>query len=401
MPAKPIKHGIKVFVCCCAFSAVILSYKVYCGKDEVDGWDGSAKAICLELLEKGNLTGAHGRALFTDNWYTSVDLAKALWNKHRMLFCGTITPTDKKSRSDHDVPFHKLSAGALKDSVSRGWFREAVLQLIGVTRKKFCIQHTTWRDKKQVCFLSTTKVGSSKDLFVRRSQKGKQGRSTFPAPMAQQDYTAHFNAVDRNDRDSADWSTTIRTIRYYLRIFFWQLDRVVHTCYVVVCYLAAAGIGDPKWNKYRNKNYGRHDFQIDLGMALLNYAISISWDGVSKRPNWMRQGEFIPCDCGECFFCINGHTTGIAHKSRKKQKKEVFFANREILTTDKCTDVRVKLYGESKASRYCKMCYRNKPKDLSRSQKMKKINYSILGCAVCKEAVCDDCWEKGYDKHRK
>ena len=75
------------------------------------------------------------------------------------------------------------------------------------------------------------------------------------------------------------------TIRYYLRIFFWQLDRVVHTCYVVVCYLAAAGIGDPKWNKYRNKNYGRHDFQIDLGMALLNYAISISWDGGSLRPN--------------------------------------------------------------------------------------------------------------------
>ena len=136
-------------------------------------------------------------------------------------------------------------------------------------------------------------------------------------------------------------------------------------------------------------------------MALLNYAISISWDGVSKRPNWMRQGEFIPCDCGECFFCVNGHTTGIAHKSRKKQKKEVFFANGEVLTTDKCTDVRVKLYGESKAGRYCKMYYRNKPSDLSRSQKMKKINYSILGCAVCKETVCDDCWEKGYDKHRK
>ena len=70
---------------------------MYCGKDEVVCWDGSAKAICLELLEKGDLTGAHGRALFTDNWYTSVDLAKALWNKHRMLFCGTTTPTEKKS----------------------------------------------------------------------------------------------------------------------------------------------------------------------------------------------------------------------------------------------------------------------------------------------------------------
>ena len=93
--------------------------------------------------------------------------------------------------------------------------------------------------------------------------------------------------------------------------------------------------------------------------------------------------------------------SSIESVSMKNQKKEVFFANGEVLTTDKCTDVRVKLYGESESGRYCKMCYRDKPSDLSRSQKMKKINYSILGCAVCKEAVCDDCWEKGYDKHRK
>ena len=34
MPAKPIKHGIKVFcVCfCCAFSGIMLACEVYCGK---------------------------------------------------------------------------------------------------------------------------------------------------------------------------------------------------------------------------------------------------------------------------------------------------------------------------------------------------------------------------------
>ena len=34
MPAKPIKHGIKVFAICCSMSAVLLGFKVYVGKDE-------------------------------------------------------------------------------------------------------------------------------------------------------------------------------------------------------------------------------------------------------------------------------------------------------------------------------------------------------------------------------
>jgi hypothetical protein len=32
MPAKPKKHGIKVFCVCCAVSGIMLAYKVSCGK---------------------------------------------------------------------------------------------------------------------------------------------------------------------------------------------------------------------------------------------------------------------------------------------------------------------------------------------------------------------------------
>ena len=32
MPAKPIKHGLKVFALCCAIAAVILAFKVYVRK---------------------------------------------------------------------------------------------------------------------------------------------------------------------------------------------------------------------------------------------------------------------------------------------------------------------------------------------------------------------------------
>ena len=103
--------------------------------------------------------------------------------------------------------------------------------------------------------------------------KGKDRRGRIDGPRTQAEYREHFNAVDRNDRDSSDFSTSIRTNRYYIRLLCWCLDRVVHTVYVVVCWCADSQ-GLKKWKKYCNdRQDGRRDFQIDLGLALLNTAI--------------------------------------------------------------------------------------------------------------------------------
>ena len=187
------------------------------------------------------------------------------------------------------------------------------------TGKTYYIQCTMWRDRKQVCFLSTNGVGASSGLTVRRHSKKKRRRETLAAPRAQRDYVRYFSAVDRNDRDSADYSTTIKTTRFYLRFFCWMLDRVVHTLFVAVVALVSVGLGKPEWKKYTSKNSGRHDFQIDLAIALINYAIEQDWDGGSERPSWMRQKAFVPCNCGECYFCIHGHTTGVQHRQKIKR----------------------------------------------------------------------------------
>ena len=60
---------------------------------------------------------------------------------------GTITHTDKKSHQDLDVPFLKMSNGAVH-SVKRGWSQEAVIEMKTKTGKKYYIQCTTWRDEK-------------------------------------------------------------------------------------------------------------------------------------------------------------------------------------------------------------------------------------------------------------
>ena len=90
------------------------------------------------------------------------------------------------------------------------------------------------------------------------------------APQAQVDYDANYNAADRNDRDSADYLTTIRTNRYYLRIFCLALDRVIHAAYVVVCFLINTDIGQKQWKRYLDHHSGRHHFQIDLALSVMN-----------------------------------------------------------------------------------------------------------------------------------
>ncbi len=58
MPAKPIKHGIKVFCVCCAISGIMLAYKVYCGNKDKK-MDGTVAAICDRLVKEAELTGPH------------------------------------------------------------------------------------------------------------------------------------------------------------------------------------------------------------------------------------------------------------------------------------------------------------------------------------------------------
>ena len=84
----------------------------------------------------------------------------------------------------------------------------------------YYIQCSTWRDKKQVMFIHTKAVGRTEAGDVLRHVKGKSKRVSLKAPNVQKIYANNFNAVDRNDRGSADYTCSIRTNRWYLRIFF-------------------------------------------------------------------------------------------------------------------------------------------------------------------------------------
>jgi hypothetical protein len=54
MPAKPIKHGIKVFALCCSTSSVLLNFIIYVGKESNE--DGSLLRVCDKLIAGAGLT---------------------------------------------------------------------------------------------------------------------------------------------------------------------------------------------------------------------------------------------------------------------------------------------------------------------------------------------------------
>ena len=67
----------------------------------------------------------------------------------------------------------------------------------------------------------------------------------------------------------------------------------------------------------------------------------MDWDGKSEHLNWKRQGEFTPCACDKCNFCLNGFTTVIAHK-RKMEATIVYRCNKRV-ATEECNEDRVNL----------------------------------------------------------
>jgi len=58
MPAKPSKHGIKVFCLYCAVSAVLLSFKVDVSKEDEES-DNTALRVCDQLEINARLTTPH------------------------------------------------------------------------------------------------------------------------------------------------------------------------------------------------------------------------------------------------------------------------------------------------------------------------------------------------------
>ena len=61
------------------------------------------------MVKEAGIPRVRGRTLYTNNYYTSMALAKHMLNEYKWTIVGTIIPTDNKSRDENSIPFIKFS----------------------------------------------------------------------------------------------------------------------------------------------------------------------------------------------------------------------------------------------------------------------------------------------------
>jgi hypothetical protein len=220
--------------------------------------------------------------------------------------------------------------------------------------------------------------------------KGQRMRKEITCPQVQQEYAKYFNGVDKNDRDSSDYTVSLKTNRWYLRYYFYLIDRVVHSMYVLATNIAEQGLRDG-WKKYQKKD-GRYKFQIDMALALIDMGVKEDWKECyddNKKPNWMQKHEAIPCGFNMCTYCKLGKTRPpvMADDPTGVQKKKL---------RPECNIIPMKLDEKRKyGATYCRVCYYRvnqvTPK-LSNNEKRKQCKTTYKGCRGCKTIVCDSCY---------
>jgi hypothetical protein len=312
MPLKPISHGIKEYVLCCAYTGYCYSFETYTGPSA--DVDGSAVGVITRLFEGANMesTGA-GRVLITDSYYTGLPLMEHCWLSYSMFVVGTYSLSKKVSRVATDFPFHKLSPAALR-SVRRGWMRRAVrtVQVRGAAVRSMVIQALVWKDKKEVAIWSNYLIepAATTDIVLRRTRGKPQAEIQTHAIVKL--YQRYMNGVDRSDRDTADWGINVRTGRWYLKVFFWAFSKALANMFVISTMI---GKDNPSsaFHKYTTGSDRRYRWQMDLAQALVAEGVRLGHvDAEGERPAWMRK-TYLPCDCGSCHTCVTGKTSGVCH----------------------------------------------------------------------------------------
>ena len=96
MPAKPVKHGVKVFCLCCAYTGVLYGFEFFTGQET--NLNGSPTEIVKRLIYSCG-AACNGRIVYTDNYYTSIQLEIQLYILFKMFLVGTFRLTQKIART--------------------------------------------------------------------------------------------------------------------------------------------------------------------------------------------------------------------------------------------------------------------------------------------------------------
>ena len=201
MPNKPTKYGVKAFTLADSEQGYVLNILPYTGADTLD--DASTEHSFLPqparvVLHLVDTYLCKGHRLFTDRYYTSIPLAKAL-HERSTGFTGTCNrnrvglPSELRLKSfrlqDNEVQAHRAG-----DFLVVGW-RAPKKKVPVIMLSSECSAATT-----EVCSRTTRQVTTK--------------------PLVVHEYNFSMNGVDKADQHTVYYSFIRRSKKWWRKLFF-------------------------------------------------------------------------------------------------------------------------------------------------------------------------------------
>lgn len=185
---KTHKYGIKLFKLCID-NFYTVGIKIYAGKEATVGQRVSTKVV-MEIAEDYLDLG---RTMYTDNWYSSYDLASELLNRSTNLV-GTLRSNRKNNPKE--VVNKKLKKGEV---IAKQCNK-------GITVLK-------WKDKREVLMISTKHSDAQSTII------NKRGKEVIK-PQVIIDYNKGKGLVDVTDLRNSYHNPLRKTLKWYKKVVF-------------------------------------------------------------------------------------------------------------------------------------------------------------------------------------
>lgn len=243
MKDKPVKFGIKLWVAADAVSAYCYNFEVYVGKDNniVNRNLGLASRVVIEMTKPLHMKG---HVVFTDNFYTSPELADFLYKRNTYL-CGTMRNNRK------GYPKELVQSKSVARKMVRGssdWL------MCGPLLASF------WKDNRLVYYLSTYHKPEDPTLTMKRHKKDGTGiiLSTTPSVVG---YAQFMGGVDRLDQ-LARMNKSKKSLRWYRKIEVKLREISLYNAYVI-----EGSIIDQAPQQHRKRDF--LSFRLDVAHSLI------------------------------------------------------------------------------------------------------------------------------------
>lgn len=221
LPNKPHKWGFKLFVLC-SVGGYAHKFEIYTGEDYKRLPDepdfGPVGNVVIRLVR--GVPRHINHIIYFDNFYTSIPLVAHL-GKEGIYTLGTV---QSNRLVNCKLPEKKE---LMKKCYPRGTYEEQSTTFQGIDMTAVC-----WKDNKAVTLLSTY-VGAEPVTKVDRFDKSKRAKIKIDCPHIIKEYNAHMGGVDLMDSFIGRYRITMRSRKWYLRIFYHLLDMCVINSWLI------------------------------------------------------------------------------------------------------------------------------------------------------------------------